>query len=255
MKRKHLTVPVLILLCLSLLIFIFKDSFLKGFFENSLVPFIRLLPNSQEDKTEIGRLRRENQELLQKLSILESLQSENKALKDQFETQTPRSPQLLPAKIIGSPRFIPGVSLPEVFILDKGKKDGVIVGLPVVVGSSMIGRISTVSEFVSEVRLLSSQSNSFTAKTRETNAQGVVKGKGNGKIVLDNIVLSDTLKKDDIVVTYGDVSVTGNGLAEGLVVGKIISIEKKSSNLFQSAQIKSLVQIPQLSTVFVLVHY
>jgi len=68
---------------------------------------------------------------------------------------------------------------------------------------------------------------------------------------LDNVVLSDSIAVGDYVVTKGDLTIDNSGYPPSLIVGKIISVEKKSSDLFQRGKVKSLVDFSRLSTVFV----
>lgn len=70
--------------------------------------------------------------------------------------------------------------------------------------------------------------------------------------MLDNVVLAEGLEKDDLVSTKGDTDENGLGFPPDLVVGKIVSVNKKASNLFQSADIRSLVDFNKLETVFVI---
>jgi len=47
---------------------------------------------------------------------------DNKALRDQFQTENPKSTNLIEADIIGAPGFIPGISIPETLVLNRGEK-------------------------------------------------------------------------------------------------------------------------------------
>lgn len=183
---------------------------------------------------------------------------ENKALQDQFKTPGISTAKLLPARIVGSPGFIPGVSSAFVLILDKGQDDKVMTGDAVVYKNHLIGRVTRVSSSRSVVDLVTSQSSSFTARTapldaKRQSAVGVIKGRGTKDMILDNVVLSETLKTSDIVVTNGSVDEEGNGLPPDLIVGKVVSVEKKSSALFQTAQIARIIDPTSLSTAFVII--
>ena len=67
-----------------------------------------------------------------------------------------------------------------------------------------------------------------------------------------NFVLSDKFEKGDVVVTKGNIDEQGNGIPPDLIVGKIISVHKNPSALFQTAEIESLVNVSRLDTVFIL---
>jgi rod shape-determining protein MreC len=159
---------------------------------------------------------------------------------------------LLPANIVGAPSFIPGISTPETFIIDKGTSDGVKVGDAVVYKNNLLGKISKISDSLSEVTLVTNTSSSFTAKTSSSQALGVIKGQGGGQMILDNVLLSDNLKPSDLVLTNGDTNLSGKGYPPDLVVGKIVSVDKKASSLFQRAEVSSFIDFAKITTVFVI---
>ena len=251
MQKRATFFPIfLIFLVLSLVIFFLSQrgflSGLTGFLEQATTPLQKLTFNvfhigngqSTEDK-----LREENNNLLIQLAKQKDLEKENKALHDQFETTKPEAAKLLPAEVIGM--------RDDVLIIDKGSDDGVKKGAIIVYRDNLLGKIAAVEKHLSIVDLLTNKDISFTAQTSKTSASGVING-GSGGIILDTVVLSDKLEKDDLVVTKGDVDSKGNGFPPGLVVGKIIAVEKRASALFQAAEVRSLVDFPKLKVVFVL---
>ncbi|MCL5438581.1 MAG: rod shape-determining protein MreC [Patescibacteria group bacterium] len=210
-------------------------------------------PKSQE-------LKKENAELVKELINLRTFEKDNKALKDQFQISYPKSQKLLPAKIIGAPGFIPGISMPENFIIDRGEKDGIKPGQVVVYENNLIGRVKKTTQNLSVVEFLSNLSSSFTARVitvKENNSQilGIIKGRGNNEMLLENVVLSENIKTNNVVTTYGSIKEDGSGYPPNLVVGKILSVDKKPSDLFQKAKVKSLVDFSKLSTVFVITSF
>lgn len=202
--------------------------------------------------TQVKALKSENNMLTQKLINQTRLAEDNKALRDQFEAQNPKSLDLMEADVIGAPGFIPGISIPEAFVLDRGENDGVKIGQAVVYEDNLIGKVVKTSAFLSSVALISNSSSFFTAKTMSTQALGVVKGQGGGGIILDNVMLSDTLQKQDVVLTKGDVSDLGIGIPPDLVVGEIVSVSKFPSDLFQKANLKSKLDFNKLTKVFII---
>lgn len=193
----------------------------------------------------------QNQALLQQLTHLQSVEADNKALRDQFQITDIPSQTLIPAHIIGAPSFFPGVSLPENIVIDRGDAQGVHVGQVVIVKNILVGSVVKATSNASLVRLVSNISSLITAQTQETSAQGVVKGLGNGEMVLDNVSLSDQLKLGDMVVTGAGQDMSGSGYPPGLILGTISSIEKNPSSLFQKANIKSPFSITHLQMVFI----
>lgn len=199
----------------------------------------------------IRQLEEENAALKKQLVNQVQLQKEQQALKDQFQTTNPPAQNLLPAHVVGAPSFIPGITSIETFIIDKGTKDGVKLGQAVVYTDNIVGKITKASDHISLITLVSNKSFSFPAKTAKTEALGVLKGKGNGEMTLENVVLSDKLTVGDSVVPSFNKDEKGVGFSPNGVVGKIVSIDKKTSNLFQTALVKSMIDFSKLSMVFV----
>jgi rod shape-determining protein MreC len=200
------------------------------------------------ESAKVKKLEETNLDLLSQIVSVEKLKKENAALSDQFQTSYPQSMQLLKADIIGAPDFIPGVSVPDVFILNKGAKDNVRQGCAVIIKDNLVGVISNVSDNLSKVNLVNNSSVSFTAKT-QNGAVGVIKNAG--ALTLDNILLSEDIRMGELVLTKGDIDNDGVGIPQDLVVGKIISVEKNPSSLFQRAKVESFVNFGNLLTVFV----
>lgn len=203
---------------------------------------------SFSEDLKIKNLRSENLDLLSKIAGFEKVKRENQALSDQFKTSYPRSAQLLKADVIGAPGFVPGVSTPLSLILNKGSKDNLKVGQAVVTKDNLVGTIVSVSENLAKVDTVNNPSSSFTAKT-ENEAEGIVKG--GASLTLDNVLLSENLRVGELVLTKGDTDSNGVGIPQDLIVGKIISVENRPSDLFQKAKLESFIDFAKLSTVFI----
>ncbi|HKC14433.1 MAG TPA: rod shape-determining protein MreC [Patescibacteria group bacterium] len=200
----------------------------------------------------IKKLEEQNLLLSKKIVDEQKLIAENKSLHDQFQQTFPKSLDLLPSRVVGAPRFLPGISSPETYVIDKGAKDGVRVGNAIVVGDNLLGIVNRTAESLSEVLLITNPSSKFAAKTT-SGVLGIVKGQGNGDIFLDNVLLSDSLEKGNFVVTVGSLNLDSTGFPQGLIVGKITSVDKNPSDLFQKAKVESLVNFSKISEVFVVV--
>jgi rod shape-determining protein MreC len=203
-----------------------------------------------EDSKELNKLKQENIALSKKIIDQQKLIEDNKALRDQFETENPRSINLLPADVIAAPGFIPGVSVPETIIINRGGRDGVRKDYAVVYQDNLIGKVNKVYDFSSSIMLLTNSSSSFTVKTLKSNSLGVLKGQGGGAMILNNVLLSEKLQKDDFVLTKGE----EKGFPPNLIVGKISSISKIPSDLFQKAEVKSLLDFNKMEKVFVVLN-
>lgn len=217
--------------------------------------FIQQMETNSDQRmpqTEIDQLKKENANLLKQLTQMNQLKQDNAALRDQFDTTAIPSQALLPVQVVGMPRVIPNISFPETIIIHAGKKQGVTVGSVIVVKQEVIGIVSSTSSDYATVQLVSNPMSSFSVKTSSNGAIGVAKGQGNGELIIDNIVLSDTISVNDSMVTTGNQSISGDGYPANLIVGKVVSVDKNPSSLFQKARIVPLVRFDHLSTVFVI---
>jgi rod shape-determining protein MreC len=258
MRRSNLITVFVFFLFLSFLFYTLSftpvGKTLTGFLELGTSPLQKTIFSvyaSHSEPSELQRVKDENAELQSQLAANREQEKEIQALRDQFATTTPTSSDLLPARVIGLKAFIPGVSLPEQIIIDKGSKDGLHTNDALIYKNNLVGQVAIANDHVSLVDLSFKKGFSVTASTSQTSALGISKGQGQGSILLDNVVLSDTLKKDDLVVTKGSTESDESGIPPGLVIGMITSIDKKASSLFQTAHVQPLVDITHATTLFV----
>jgi len=248
-KSLHIFVGFLIL---SVIILLFsKFSFFYGvtnFLQSAITPLTRpsFIFFHKDDNSELTKLKNENRMLRVQLVKQKELEKDVAALRDQFVTTRLSSKTLLPAFIIGMPTFLPGVTSVDKIYIDKGNIDHVKIGDKVVFKDNLLGRIEKVSPGLSVVELLNHKDFSETARTLKTDAAGIIKGSGNKNMILSSVSLTDTLQAGDTVITNKD---------DPLVIGKIISVNKKASSLFQSAEVWSLLDITKLKIVFVLINH
>lgn len=212
--------------------------------------FSASLAHFSEDSSAISSLKKENRQLTLQLVKLQTLEADNKALRDQFQTESISSQTLLPATVVGRPYVVPNISFPENFVINVGQKNGIKIGMAVIADNMIVGTISQTSDYYSQVSLVSSKTSSFAGK--DSNAIGVVKGQGNGDILFENVLLSQELKVGDMIVTSGNQDISGIGYPPNILIGKITGVEKNPSDLYQRARVKTLLSLDTLSNVFVL---
>ncbi|MDE2589911.1 MAG: hypothetical protein KGL95_09645, partial [Patescibacteria group bacterium] len=156
-----------------------------------------------------SKLSQENKNLTMQLVKMNLIKADNNSLRDQFQTSNPPNKNLLPVQIVGMPSFLPAVSEPEAYILHAGKKEKVFMNAPIIYKDNLVGKVVKLEDHFSEAMLVSNKNMSFAGKSTETGASGIVRGTGNGTVIFDNVLLSDTLKVGDIIVTSGEVDING----------------------------------------------
>ena len=247
MQRAKSILPIfLVLICISVVLFFFQTP-LTAVLQDVTLPIQKWVFHTFSPPQQVlspqEKLTEENNQLRTQLAQTVEMQRDNKALRDQFQLSNPAPRTLVPADVIGTSD--------DRLVIDRGAEDKIVQGDIVVLKDNVLGKISQTTPHISVVTLISDPSTSFTAQTVKTQAIGVIKAQGGDTITLNNVVLSDKLEKDDIIMTKGDVDTKGFGFPPKLVVGKVISINKKASDLYQQAQVRSLVDLNDIRMVFV----
>jgi len=219
--------------------------------------FLESIIKAGDLKNEMNELKFKNQELLTQIVILGELKKENKILREALEIELQKDFKLILSQIISK-------DISQDFILiDKGSKNGISENMPVVTQQRvLVGKISEVYENFSKVMLISNKESSFDAKIfvpdglppeadQEDNISGVVKGKGNSKILFDLIPKEEEIFKGDIVVT----TALGGIFPKGLLVGEIKAIKKIDIEQFQQAEIEPFFEISQTENIFIIFEF
>lgn len=261
MKRKPNYLPFFLTFFILSLVLILLGS--SGFFNTitslvnkSSMPaknFVYILSLRSLQNKEIKKLTQKNLELQKRLEDEYKFITDNIAYKSQFEKSEEKSSDLLPAGVIGYPGFVPGVTQPEFLMIDKGEGNQIELGDTVISDNYLVGKIVQTYPDYAKIELITNEGSSFTAKIGEGSEEnGIIKGQGDGELLLDNVLLTSSLNKDTNVLTKGDKDEQGFGYPPDILVGKIVSIEKNQSDLFQRASIESPLDFKNLEIVFVL---
>ena len=181
-------------------------------------------------------------------TINSELEAENKALKDLNNI----TKSLTKFKIINATIIERNTSFwMETLILNKGKESGVDIGMAVVVGEGLIGKVTNITKNTSTVKLITSTDNnnkvSVKIKYNGTYLYKVLEFENN-KLVIKGIDNSVELEKDSLVLTSG----LSDIYPSGVVVGKISEIESDKYGTGKKATISSQVDFNNLRFVSIL---
>ena len=191
-------------------------------------------------------LKLENQELVQKTIGFEELRMENDVLRKALDLDLAGEFELIISDIIG--REISE----DYLIIDKGSKDGVVFGFPVITQQkSLVGKIIQVYETISKVQLLTSEDSSFDVKIFEKEIYGLVKGKGNFNLSLEFVPREKELNVKDKVITTS----LGGNFPKGLLVGEIKEVKKSDIASFQEAILESGFDSRKLNNLFLITNF
>ena len=138
--------------------------------------------------------------------------------------------------------------------IDKGSKNGIKKGDAVVTNEGLIGKVVSLSNFSSSIKLLTSDeiSNKISVKIEDDNNYyyGLLIGYNREKKVYEIEGLTDykKIKEGDIVTTTG----LTDYFPSGLLVGKVSKIVKDEYDLSSIVEITPAVNFENISTVVVL---
>jgi len=133
--------------------------------------------------------------------------------------------------------------------INKGDRDGIKVGMPVVAGGiALVGRVAEVSYASSQVQLLNDPTSFVNVRLVGSRATGTVAGTSEGTVLLQNVSQTDPVKPGDLVVTSG----LGGTLPQALPIGTIERITSKELETQQTAIIRPGVDFDKLEVVMVI---
>ncbi|MCT0020358.1 rod shape-determining protein MreC [Weissella cibaria] len=207
---------------------------------------VKALSSSYAAITDLLNTYNENEKLTTKIDDLaqskvqlQTLQAENRALKDQLKIDgTLTDYKVVNAVVISrSPS-----NWQSQLIINKGTNAGLKKGLSVMGSGGLIGRITQVNTTNAKVELLSDDSqvaDRFAIRVTNSNSEvidGIVTSFNQSKnlIVMGQITSDVDVKKGDLVTTSG----LGGVTPDGLYVGKVASVGKDNYGLSKKIYIK-----------------
>lgn len=252
--RKVIIITSLISVSLVLLIAVFYP--VSGRLKMNLVSCLRW-PLRAASRTPAGvkpgspsqKLLKEKQKVETTLrnltSRLEEISRENERLRTllAFKQRSPR--RMVAVQVIG--RDISDWS--RTILIDRGVKEGIREGMPVVAGGALAGKVIEAGSRVSKVMLLTDPDSRVACLIQESRQAGLVAGTVGGKILMKYIDLDAEVKPGELVITSG----FGEIYPKGLVVGKVEGVMSESRGLYKCARILPQVNFSQLEEVLVIV--
>lgn len=114
-------------------------------------------------------------------------------------------------------------------VVDRGSRHGVEPGLPVIDDVGVIGQVTRVFPFTSEVTLLTDKDQAIPVQVVRSGLRSVAYGQGHvGSLDLRFMPVNADIKNGDLLVTSGIDGIYPAGLA----VAKVTQVESKSSDAF-----------------------
>lgn len=142
-------------------------------------------------------------------------------------------------------------SLLRTIVIDRGARDGIAVGMPVVTRQGFVGRIMNVTANAARVLLITDPTSAISGRLQTTRAEGTVIGELSGNLNMTFIPLSASVQEGDLVITSG----LGGNLPPDIVIGQITSRRQLQFELYQEAVVRSLNNFDTLEIVLVITNF
>lgn len=136
-------------------------------------------------------------------------------------------------------------------MINRGSDDGLRRGMPVVTNQGLTGRIAAVTAGAARVQLITDPTSSINVRIEPSRAQAVLTGSITGELTLEMIPQSAEVQIGDLVLSSG----LGGNYPPNILIGQIVSVRQKETDLYQSAAIQPVVDFSQLEIVLVIINF
>lgn len=136
-------------------------------------------------------------------------------------------------------------------IINRGARDGIVEGNPVISELGLVGRVEDVAANASWIRLIIDPASAVDARLQNSRAEGTISGQLQGSLLMDLIPQEAVLQPGDLVLTSG----LGGTFPPGIVIGQVASVTRQPAALFQQADIRPTVNFADLEIVSVITSF
>jgi len=201
-------------------------------------------------KTENDRIRAENARLAEENRRLKPEALENRRLRSLLQLRERIGGELIGAQVVG--RDVSHFFRVTRVRLDRGERDRVRPGMPVITSEGLVGQIRRVWDGrYSDVLLTVDRTSAIDVVIQRTGARGMLRGSGEDDRYLAHIQYlrrEDDIRVGDLVHTSG----LGQRFPASILVGRVTRIVRREFGLYQEAEITPAVNFSSLDEVLIL---
>lgn len=207
-------------------------------------------------RSDVERLREENEVLRQQAARVELSTRENARLKALLAFRDgpsfPGGYDGVAAAVIGRPAG----AFSQAVVIAAGSADGIQRNDPVLTQDGLVGLVTRVSNRTARVTLLTDDRSAVSAVDARTNAAGVVRhGRAaRSTLVLDRVPKEDVVRVGDSIVTAGwRVGQLSSLYPRGIPIGRVTSVGQADTDLYKQVLVEPFADFRSLDSVLVLV--
>lgn len=249
--KRHKRIDLIIVVALSVLIILFKNSE-KGpkteLYLNSIsLPFqsyTSFFFNIFKIKEENKILKEKVAELTLSNQILNTYKFENERLNALLDFKSRGEQTLIPAAIIDKPSNL----FAETFSINKGQLAGVEKNLPVITQDGIYGKTIEVTPYSATVQTLFNFNFRVGGVNQRNGINGLVRWDTKRGCIFEQVPLHADINVGDQIVTSG----IGSVFPKGIAIGKVKDISLDETKLYYSITLIPAADFSRASDVFVL---
>ncbi|MBW1889594.1 MAG: rod shape-determining protein MreC [Deltaproteobacteria bacterium] len=192
---------------------------------------------------ENAQLNRSLKQAEEKNNRLVEMELSHARLKRLFDFQGTLQKRVVAAEVIGrdpSPWF-------KTIIINKGSREGVERGMPVVIPEGIAGLVTDVARNYAKILLVIDQNNAVDALIQRTRARGIIKGEPSGRLMLQYVLRKHEIQVGDVVISSGLDGV----FPKGIRIGFVREVNKPDSGIFQQLAVTPYADFEKLEEVLV----
>ncbi len=200
-------------------------------------------------KRDNERLRIENDRLRDETRLLRVQARENERLRDLLQLRQRLGGDTIAAEVIAKD-ISPFFRVLRVRV-DRGARDRVRPGMPVVSAKGLVGQVRRTSGRHSDVLLTVDQESAIDVVVQRTGARGMLRGTGDSNRYLCRI---EYLRRQEEVEVGDEVYTSGLGrrFPASILVGRVTRVGRQEFGLYQEVEVTPSVDFSQLDEVLIL---
>jgi len=212
-----------------------KLSVLSGW--NHYIYLVHTQGDNEQLNKQVAELRSENNRLR------EQIQSEMRLRKVlQLKTQVGGPVQI--AEVVGRG---PSPFLQALFI-NKGRKDGLVRGMPVLQADGLVGRLEKTSDHHAQVLLLNDPGFAVDCLSQRSRVRGVWTGHPDGFCQIKYVSRNDDIQTGDIIITSG----LDELFPKGITLGRVKRVVSQVKGNFLFVEVSPQVNLGQIEEVLII---
>jgi rod shape-determining protein MreC len=177
---------------------------------------------------------------------LKELERENRILREALSLGLEKDFKLKMTRFLG--KDVSG----DIFLIDKGSKDGIEEGKVVILPEKvLVGKVTKVYPNFSKVKVFTFKNFSFDVEIGEEKIVALAKGQGNSKAKIELIPREKEISPGEKVFT----SVLGGNFPRGILVGEIEEVKDSDISGFKEAKLKPYFELKNLDYLFVILNF